>query len=78
MKSETEIAVAAIKAEWLKPCEGLLTPTPENAVGNLLQDYADMAAALAECRARQNDLVEYLSPVVKKERESPRTPTAEK
>lgn len=66
-KSETEIAVSAIKAEWLKLCEAPAGGDPENQVGALLQDYADVAEALAICIKRHNDLVGYLKPVIKKE-----------
>lgn len=67
-KSETELAVAAVNTEWLKPCEGLAGDTPDNEVGNLLQDYADLAAAYAACDARHKSLSDYLGPIVKKER----------
>ena len=43
-KSETEIAVAAIKNEWLTLCEGPQGAMPENGIGSLLQDYSDVAA----------------------------------
>ena len=67
-KSETEIAVAEIKAEWLKRCEGLAGTMPENQTGNLLQDYADMASAFAQCIERHKALADYIEPVMKKER----------
>ena len=66
-KSETELGVSAIRLEWLKRCEGLEGPMPTNEVGNLLQDYADMAAALRSCANRHNSFVDYIGPIVKKE-----------
>jgi hypothetical protein len=68
IKSETELAVAAIKTEWLIRCK-FLASAPPNEVGALLQDYADMATAFAECQQRQNSFIEYMEPIVKKERE---------
>jgi len=71
-KSETELAVAATKTEWLKRCEipgSLAGGMPDNNVGSLLQDYADMTSAFAECRLRYNSLIDYIEPIVKKERE---------
>lgn len=67
-KSETEIAVSEIKLEWLKRCEGLAGPMPDNQTGNLLQDYADLASALAVCQERHKAIADYIEPVVKKER----------
>ena len=67
-KSETEIAVESIDREWLKECS-FDAPMPENSTGDLLQDYADMAAAFAVCKTRHNELVWMLGPIVKKERE---------
>jgi hypothetical protein len=70
VKSETELAVAAIDREWLKRCEGLKGPMPANEVGALLQEHAaSTLPALAECMKRHNSLVEYLIPVVEKERQ---------
>lgn len=78
-KSETEIAVAAIKNEWLTLCEGPQGPVPENGVGALLQDYTDIAAAFAVCKERNKSLIMYLRPIVKKEREgTSATPNAGK
>ena len=71
-KSETELAVAAIDREWLKKCEGLSGQMPDNQVGALLQDYVDVATPLAECMKRHNSLVDYLDPVIKKERATQR------
>ncbi len=68
VKSETELAVEATKDEWMKACEGLSTPMPENSVGNMQQDLIDVSALLAECIKRHNSYVEYMAPVVKKER----------
>jgi len=70
-KSETEVAVANIKMDWLKRCEGLPAAMPANEVGSLLQDYADMAKALAECIQRHTTLADYLEIVVQKERATP-------
>lgn len=67
-KSETEIAVSAIRAEWLTDCVFEQTPEQENQVGGLLQDYVDMAEALALCMKRHNDFVGYMRPIVQKER----------
>lgn len=69
VSSETEIAVQAIKAEWLKLCDEVVGPPPENEIGNLLLDYNALAGVAAPCRVRHNSLVEYLAPVVAKERE---------
>lgn len=75
MKSETEIAVSSIKLEWLKKCDGLEGPMPENQIGALLQDNALLSAALAVCIARHNSFVEYMKPIVEKERgATPATP----
>jgi hypothetical protein len=67
-KTETEIAVANVKSEWLKACEGVMTPMPGNEIGLLLQDHAGISALLAECIARHNDFADYMRPVVEKER----------
>lgn len=67
-KSETEIATEQIKAEWLKPCDELAAQSPENQTGNLLLDYVDLSSIAAVCKARHNSLVEYLAPVVLKEK----------
>lgn len=68
-KSETELAVSAIRSEWMTHCEGVAGDMPVNETGGLLQDYADVAAAFAVCRERHNSLVEHLKPIVQKERE---------
>lgn len=67
MKSETEIAVSAIKLEWLKGCEVPAAAPLANSVGALLQDYVDTAEALAICTRRHNDFVGYIKPLVAKE-----------
>ena len=69
IKSETEIAVSELKLEWLTECEGL-GGVAENEVGALLQDFVDLSALFAVCQARHKDLVQYLVPIVKKERGS--------
>jgi hypothetical protein len=73
-KSETEIAVAAIKLEWLKSCEHQAVSTPDNQVGVLLQDYVDTAEAFAICMKRHNDFVGFIRPIVEKERAKPASP----
>lgn len=67
-KTETEIAVAAVKDEWLKECEGLVG-VPSNSIENLLVDYTDLSSVAAICFARQRDFVQYMAPIVKKARE---------
>lgn len=67
-KSETEVKVEAIKDEWLDPCAGLPKAKPGNDVGNLLGDYNTLAGVAATCIARQRSFVEYLRPIVQKER----------
>ena len=69
-KGETRLAVEQIKGEWLKKCEYNLGPPPTNNTGNLLADYTALAVPSALCRERHNSLVEYLAPVVAKERAS--------
>lgn len=71
-KSETEIAVAAIKSEWLKPCTAPVESEPSNTVGGLLQDYLETAEAFAICMKRHNDFVGYIKPVIVKELSSPK------
>lgn len=68
VKTETELAVSSIKLEWLKKCDGLEGPMPENSIGALLQDNALLSAAFAVCIARHNSFVEYMRPIVEKER----------
>ena len=67
-KSETEIAVAAIKSEWLKTCSPPVEDETGNQIGALLKDYVDTAEALAICIKRHNDFVGYIKPIVEKER----------
>lgn len=67
-KSETELAVSAIKMEWLAPCAGVNTPLTENTIGALLQDYVDVTAKFAICMQRHNDFVQYMAPIVANER----------
>lgn len=67
-KSQTELAVQEIKGEWLKTCDGLAEVPPGNSTGNLLLDYTDAVALLGICLARHNSLIEYLAPVVARER----------
>lgn len=57
----------AIKSEWLQKCT-LDKAVPTNNVGALLQDYVDLSEQFAVCSARHNALIQYLAPVVKKER----------
>lgn len=68
-QTATELAVAAIRDDWLKKCEGLPPgPPPENNVGGLLEDYNQVAAVAATCMALQHSLVDYLAPLVAKEK----------
>ena len=67
LRSETELAIQAIKEEWLKPCLGVGQPQ-ENSIAGLLQDYTDAAAGFAICMRRHNSFVDYLTPVVAKEK----------
>lgn len=67
-KSETELAVEAIRAEWLKPCEGMAAGAPDNNVGALLQDGTDAMSFLAICMKRHNAFVDYMAPIIAKER----------
>lgn len=66
-KTEAEVALAEVREEWLKKCEPVIVERG-NSIGDLLKDYADASAALAECMARHNDFVEYIGPLVRKER----------
>lgn len=47
---------------------------PENSIGNLLTDYNNISAARAICVTRHNSLVDYLKPIVEKERARKLTP----
>lgn len=67
-KSETELAVSAIKLEWLTDCEFTPVDPLGNQIGALLQDYVDTAEALAICMKRHNDFSGYMRPILKKER----------
>lgn len=67
-KSETELAVSAIKMEWLTDCEFVPAEPLGNQIGGLLQDYVDTAEALAVCMKRHNDFSGYMRPILKKER----------
>lgn len=67
-KSETELAVSAIKMEWLTDCEFVPADPLGNQIGGLLQDYVDTAEALAICMKRHNDFSGYMRPILKKER----------
>lgn len=66
-RTEAEIAIAEVREEWLKKCEFVVTERG-NSIGELLKDYTDAAAALAECTARHNDFVDYIGPIVRKAR----------
>lgn len=57
-----------VKDEWLKPCEGLDPALPKNSTGDLLLDYSNVAAVAATCMARHLTLIEYIGPVVAKEK----------
>lgn len=65
---EVGVGLRYIKDEWLAPCDGP-GEAPENSVGNLLQDMADIATLGSTCRERHRSLVEYLAPLVKKSRQ---------
>lgn len=67
-RTETELAVIEVKDAWLTQCAGLDPTMPENNTGNLLLDYNNLSGVAAECIARHNSLVEYLAPVVAKEK----------
>lgn len=67
-QSETDIAISQIKDEWLTKCAGL-GPEKDNNIGNLLQEYGELAALLAVCMKRHNDFVDYLAPVVAKQKQ---------
>lgn len=67
-RTETELAVIEVKDEWLKPCAGLAPAMPENNTGNLLLDYNDLSGVAATCIARHNSFIEYMAPVVAKEK----------
>ena len=69
-KSETELAVSEIKAEWLAPCAGLSVSNPDNSMEGLLSDYLALAEAMTICSTRHTSFVNYIKPVVDKERAS--------
>ncbi len=66
-KSETEVAIGQINNEMLKRCEGV-GAAPQNTVGSIVQDGVDIAAVAATCITRHNNLVDYLAPIVAKEK----------
>jgi hypothetical protein len=67
-KTELETAIENVKDEWLKPCEPL-QPLPENpTVGALLDDAAGALLDAAMCAARHNSLVDYITPIVRKQK----------
>jgi len=67
-KSGTELAVEQIKSEWLVRCAGLETSMPANDIGSLLNDYNDLAGVSATCLERHNSFVDYMKPIVEKEK----------
>lgn len=67
-KSESELALEQVKAEWLVKCRGLESPMPENDIGKLLADYNDLAGVSATCMERHNSFVDYIGPVILKEK----------
>lgn len=69
LRSQTEIDVGAVKDEWLKKCDGLSVDSrPQNKAGALALDYTALVGVAAPCRVRHNALVEYLKPIVERER----------
>lgn len=70
-KSETEIAVSEIPADWLLGCDKISDSAPDNEVGELLLDYTELAKAYATSCTRYKNLSDYLKEVVKKERVLP-------
>lgn len=68
-RTQTEIDIAAIKDEWLAKCPGLSKESrPENKAGALALDYNAVVAIAAPCRTNHNGLVEYLKPIVEREK----------
>lgn len=70
---ESVIALKGIKAEWLKPCEGLGDLT-DHKVGDLLQDFTNAASLGATCQARHNSLIDYLGPLIQRLQHDPSPP----
>lgn len=68
MKSSTELAVETLRSEWLNECVGVQGGMPDNSTGALLADYVALATAFAVCKEWHNGLVQYLRPIVQKER----------
>jgi hypothetical protein len=66
-KTELETAIAEVKDEWLKPCRAV-APTPGNSIGSFLQDATEVALAGAECAARHNSFVDYIAPIIRREK----------
>lgn len=69
--SDVEIGLREMNREFLVKCGRLDTPMPENEFGALLKDYGVVAAYAAACRKKQNQLVDYLLPLVNKAKGAP-------
>lgn len=67
LKTPLETAIEQIKDEWLLPCT-TIPVSSTNTVGNLLDEAASSLLLAAECPARHNTLVDYLAPVVRKQK----------
>ena len=66
--NEYMIALAQVKDEHLRECQGLPQEMPEAKVYGLHQDFNILATVAAQCRTRHNNAVEYLKPIVAKAR----------
>ncbi len=72
VKSELEIAIEAVKDEWLRPCADLPDAPTVNSIGNLLEDASASLVIAAECAARHNSFVDYIAPVVNRQKKIPK------
>lgn len=63
--NEYEVAIKSLDKAWLAECRGL-GDRPDGQVGSLLQDFTDLSAVAAPCRADHNALVKYLAPLIEK------------
>lgn len=70
-KSQTEVAVSELPADWLQGCDKIEAGGSRNEVGELLLDYTALAEAYAASCNRYKTLSDYLKEVVKKERATP-------
>lgn len=62
---EVIIALKELNEERLRSCPKL-GDRPGDATGDLLQDFATVAALGAECQKRQQSLADYIRPLVEK------------